>query len=125
MNGGFYPLKGHMCQADYDGVVKTMCTADGTLFPMPITPDVSEKLAEGVGPGQDIVLRDLEGVSVLDISGTELPAGCEKGWRSLTGSPSPKWSRNCAAAGRHARNRASRFTSPTVPARANRPSPMR
>ncbi len=83
MNGGFYPLKGHMCQADYDGVVETTRTADGTLFPMPITPDVSEKLAEGVRPGQDIVLRDQEGVIVLDISGTELPAGCAKGWRSL------------------------------------------
>jgi sulfate adenylyltransferase len=33
-----------------------------------------------------------EGSTVLDISGTELAAACAKGWRSPTGSPSPRWS---------------------------------
>lgn len=62
MNGGFAPLKGFLSEADYDGVVEDMRLADGALWPMPITLDVSEKFAEGVEPGQDIALRDVEGV---------------------------------------------------------------
>ena len=62
MNGGFHPLKGFMGQADYDGVVANMRTVDGTLWPMPITLDVSEEFAAKVEPGQDIALRDAEGV---------------------------------------------------------------
>ncbi len=62
MNGGFNPLKGFLGQADYDGVVETMRLADGTLWPMPITLDVSETFADTVEIGQDIALRDQEGV---------------------------------------------------------------
>jgi sulfate adenylyltransferase len=62
MNGGFHPLKGFMGQADYDGVVDRMRLADGALFPIPITLDVSEAFADRVAPGQDIALRDQEGV---------------------------------------------------------------
>jgi sulfate adenylyltransferase len=62
MNGGFHPLKGFLTEADYDGVVETMRTADGTLWPMPITLDVSgESFADKVEPGQDIALRDSRG----------------------------------------------------------------
>ena len=70
MNGGFFPLKGFNSQADYDGVVDKMRLADGTLWPMPITLDVSEKFAEGVGPGSRIALRDAEGVilAVMTVS---------------------------------------------------------
>ena len=45
MNGGFNPLKGFLTEADYDGVVENMRLADGTLWPMPITLDVSEDFA--------------------------------------------------------------------------------
>ena len=62
MNGGFAPLKGFLTEADYDGVVDTMRLADGSLWPMPITLDVTEKFAEGLEPGTDIALRDAEGV---------------------------------------------------------------
>ena len=70
MNGGFSPLKGFNSQADYEGVVDKMRLADGTLWPMPITLDVSEKFAEGVGPGSRIALRDAEGVilAVMTVS---------------------------------------------------------
>ena len=70
MNGGFNPLKGFMGQADYDGVVETMRMADGTLWPMPITLDVSQKFADGIEAGQDIALRDPEGVilAILSVS---------------------------------------------------------
>lgn len=75
MNGGFAPLKGFMSQADYDGVVANMRTADGTLFPIPITLDVSEAFADKVAPGQDIALRDQEGVilAILSISDKWVP----------------------------------------------------
>ncbi|WP_170607264.1 bifunctional sulfate adenylyltransferase/adenylylsulfate kinase [Ruegeria arenilitoris] len=62
MNGGFNPLKGFLSEADYDNVVDNMRLADGTLWPMPITLDVSEDFAERIQLGQDIALRDLEGV---------------------------------------------------------------
>ncbi|MGB3148262.1 MAG: bifunctional sulfate adenylyltransferase/adenylylsulfate kinase [Paracoccaceae bacterium] len=71
MNGGFYPLKGFLSEADYDGVVENMRLADGTLWPMPITLDVSEKFAEGIAPGQDIALRDAEGVILAILSVTD------------------------------------------------------
>jgi sulfate adenylyltransferase len=75
MNGGFAPLKGFMGQADYDGVVANMRTADGTLWPIPITLDVSEAFADKVEPGQDIALRDQEGVilAILSISDKWVP----------------------------------------------------
>jgi sulfate adenylyltransferase len=71
MNGGFFPLKGFLSQADYEGVVANMRLADGTLWPMPITLDVSEAFAEKVAPGQDIALRDAEGVILAILSVTD------------------------------------------------------
>ena len=62
MNGGFNPLKGFLTEADYNGVVDNMRLEDGTLWPMPITLDVSEEFADKIELGQDIALRDQEGV---------------------------------------------------------------
>ncbi|MEM9898190.1 MAG: bifunctional sulfate adenylyltransferase/adenylylsulfate kinase, partial [Pseudomonadota bacterium] len=62
MNGGFYPLKGFLSEEDYNGVVENMRLADGSLWPMPITLDVTEDFAESIEIGQDIALRDQEGV---------------------------------------------------------------
>jgi sulfate adenylyltransferase len=47
-----------------------MRLADGTLWPIPITLDVSEKFADGVAPGTRIALRDAEGVilAVMTVS---------------------------------------------------------
>jgi sulfate adenylyltransferase len=75
MNGGFHPLKGFMGQADYDGVVEKMRLAAGSLFPIPITLDVSEAFADKVAPGEDIALRDAEGVilAILSISDKWVP----------------------------------------------------
>src|SRR6202042_2708792 len=42
MSGGFSPLRGFLNRADYDGVCKDMRLANGTLWPMPITLDISE-----------------------------------------------------------------------------------
>ena len=71
MNGGFNPLKGFLSEADYDNVVENMRLADGALWPMPITLDVSEKFAEGLEPGQDIALRDQDGVILAILSVTD------------------------------------------------------
>ena len=48
-----------------------MRLADGTLWPMPITLDVSEAFAGKVEPGQDIALRDQEGVILAIMSVTD------------------------------------------------------
>ena len=71
MNGGFNPLKGFMSEEDYDGVVKDMRLADGSLWPMPINLDISDAFAEEVKPGQDIALRDPEGVILAILSITD------------------------------------------------------
>ena len=71
MNGGFNPLKGFLSEADYDNVVENMRLADGSLWPMPITLDVTEKFAETVEVGQDIALRDQEGVILATMTVTD------------------------------------------------------
>lgn len=61
LNGGFSPLEGFMNEKDYNGVVETERLADGNVFSMPITLDVSQQTIDEVGvkPGARIVLRDL------------------------------------------------------------------
>jgi sulfate adenylyltransferase len=71
MNGGFYPLKGFLSEADYDSVVDRMRMADGTLWPMPITLDVPEAFADKLEVGQDIALRDQEGVILATMTVTD------------------------------------------------------
>ncbi len=71
MNGGFYPLNGFMGEADYNGVVDNMRLENGALWPMPITLDVSEDFAGRAAPGQDIALRDEEGVILAILSVTD------------------------------------------------------
>ncbi|MEL6424801.1 MAG: bifunctional sulfate adenylyltransferase/adenylylsulfate kinase [Pseudomonadota bacterium] len=75
MNGGFNPLKGFLGEEDYDSVVDNMRLADGSLWPMPITLDVSDAFAEKVEAGQDIALRDQEGVilAILSVSDKWVP----------------------------------------------------
>jgi sulfate adenylyltransferase len=60
--GGFSPLQGFMTRHDHASVCKDMRLADGTLWPIPITLDVSAELAEGLSPGDGLALRDPEGV---------------------------------------------------------------
>ena len=71
MNGGFYPLKGFLAEDDYDSVVDTMRTTDGTLWPIPVTLDVSTDFAAKVEVGQDIALRDQEGVILATMTVTD------------------------------------------------------
>ncbi len=71
MNGGFFPLRGFMGEADYNGVVDGMRLADGTLWPMPITLDVSQDFADRITLGEDIALRDQEGVILATMTVTD------------------------------------------------------
>ncbi|MEM7718347.1 MAG: bifunctional sulfate adenylyltransferase/adenylylsulfate kinase [Pseudomonadota bacterium] len=71
MNGGFNPLKGFMSEADYDGVVENMRLEDGSLWPMPITLDVGQEFADSLELGQDIALRDQEGVILGTLTVTD------------------------------------------------------
>ncbi|KAJ2961323.1 hypothetical protein NQZ79_g3415 [Umbelopsis isabellina] len=60
LNGGFSPLEGFLNQKDYDGVVDNMRLADGNLWSMPITLDVSQERIDALGikPAVRITLRD-------------------------------------------------------------------
>jgi sulfate adenylyltransferase len=70
LTGGFSPLRGFMTRADYEGVCHNMRLADGTLWPMPVTLDVTEEFAKKLTPGTSkVALRDPEGVmlAVLNV----------------------------------------------------------
>lgn len=62
LNGGFSPLRGFLNRDDYERVVTEMRLANGLLWPMPITLDVSEQVARHLEPGQRAALRDQTGL---------------------------------------------------------------
>ena len=68
LNGAFSPLTGFLGKADYENVCSNMRLADGALWPMPTTLDVSEEFAAEVAEGESLALRDAEGVliAILD-----------------------------------------------------------
>ena len=71
MNGGFYPLKGFLTEGDYNSVVDYMRLKNGNLWPMPITLDVSQEFSDSLKIGQNIALRDQEGVILATITVTD------------------------------------------------------
>ncbi|MGH9396903.1 MAG: bifunctional sulfate adenylyltransferase/adenylylsulfate kinase [Terriglobia bacterium] len=62
LTGGFSPLEGFMTRADYEGTCHEMRLKSGTLWPMPITLDVTEEFAKKLAPHRKVALRDPEGV---------------------------------------------------------------
>ena len=62
LNGGFSPLRGFLNRADYERVVEEMRLSDDTLWPMPITLDVSEEIATSLSAGDRVALRDPTGL---------------------------------------------------------------
>jgi sulfate adenylyltransferase len=90
MTGGFSPLNGFMNSADYDSVCGSMRLADGTLWPMPITLDISDDVASGLKKGEPLVLRDPEGVMLAVLHVEELwKPDREKESRLVNGTDDP------------------------------------
>lgn len=67
LNGGFSPLNGFMTEKDYTSVVKDLRLSNGTLWPMPITLDVSKDVASKLSAGTRVVLRDFRDEAPLAI----------------------------------------------------------
>lgn len=63
LNGGFAPLTGFMNYPDYINVVKNMRLDDGSLWPMPITFDVTEEQACQLQNVSEVTLKGLDGTS--------------------------------------------------------------
>lgn len=68
LNGGFSPLTGFMNEDDFHSVCSQMRLEDGTLWPIPITLDVSDEVAERLDTGDKLALRDPEGVMVAALT---------------------------------------------------------
>jgi sulfate adenylyltransferase len=68
LSGAFSPLTGFMNQADYESVKNDMRLSDGTLWPLPITLDITNKIAEKVKLGDTLTLKDKEGFSLAVIT---------------------------------------------------------
>jgi len=62
VTGGFSPLTGFMTQSDYERVCLEMRLTTGELWPIPITLDVGETVAEALSVGATAALRDEEGM---------------------------------------------------------------
>jgi len=69
MNGAMNPLNGFMNEADYNSVLKNMALANGLLWSLPITLDVSKQQLDGFEGATQIGLSDQEGfmLAVMDI----------------------------------------------------------
>ena len=72
MNGAFSPLRGFMARKDYEKVRDDLRLADGTLWSMPITLDVTAEKAKTLTPGSKLALRDAEGVMIAVLTVAEL-----------------------------------------------------
>ncbi len=67
LNGAFSPLEGFVDREGYEGVLEQMRLADGTLWPIPITLDVTEELADTLQKGDTLALRDPEGIMLAAV----------------------------------------------------------
>ena len=64
LDGSFYPLKGFLTQKEYLSVCENIHLPSGELWPIPINLDVSEEFADTLTLGEEISLKDQEGVSL-------------------------------------------------------------
>jgi len=72
LNGAFSPLDGYLSQRDYQSVVDNMRLSDGTLWPMPINLDVTEAFRDDINIGEEITLRDPEGVVIANLTVSDM-----------------------------------------------------
>lgn len=73
--GGFSPLAGFLGRDDYLAVCADMRLSDGTLWPVPVTFDVPNEVAESAGPAGMLALRgpDHTVLAVLQITESWAP----------------------------------------------------
>ena len=69
MNGSFNPLHGYLDKKSYESVIKEMRLSNGSLWPIPITLDVSGEFISKIKNSKKIALRDKEGfaLAILNI----------------------------------------------------------
>ena len=69
LNGSFNPLGGFLDKKNYDNVLKEMRLTNGSLWPIPITLDVSSEFVSTIENAEKIALRDKEGfvIAILTI----------------------------------------------------------
>jgi sulfate adenylyltransferase len=75
LNGAFAPLQGYLGADDYEGVCENMRLTGGSLWPIPISLDVSEAFAKELKEGDRIALRHPEGMvlAILEASSIYAP----------------------------------------------------
>jgi len=73
--GGFYPLKGFLNERDYSCVLNKLRLENNSVWPIPITLDISENLASDLEVGGHLTLKDTEGfaLAILDIESIYKP----------------------------------------------------
>ena len=72
LNGGFSPLTGFLGQEDYESVLARLRLADDSLWPLPVTLDVSEQFAQSIDAGARVILRDKEGFPLAVLTVTDI-----------------------------------------------------
>jgi sulfate adenylyltransferase len=72
LTGGFSPLGGFMARTDYESVCCNLRLANGTIWPIPITLDVSDEFARSLKSSGTIALRDPEGVMLAALHVDEI-----------------------------------------------------
>ena len=75
LNGGFSPLTGFLSEGDYITVLDNMRLQDGTLWPIPITLDVTKEFSLNIDVSQEIALKDKEGfiIAVMTVESIWFP----------------------------------------------------
>lgn len=68
LNGGFSPLEGFLNKKDYENVLENMRLKNNSLWPIPVTLDVTEKFADSIRSGEKIYLKDKEGFSLATLT---------------------------------------------------------
>ncbi|MGA8164599.1 MAG: bifunctional sulfate adenylyltransferase/adenylylsulfate kinase [Waddliaceae bacterium] len=72
MVGGFFPLDGFLGEADYESVVTQMRLANGKLWPIPIILDVDQQTAKQIRLGDQVQLKNEDGVTYAIIYVTDI-----------------------------------------------------
>jgi len=68
LNRALFPLRGYLNRDDYVSVLRNMRLSNGTLWPIPVCLDVTDKTAKELKVGGRIALRDPEGFMLAVLS---------------------------------------------------------